>query len=356
MKIIQSLVLVTLGCCTGAQAVTTQVDLPPFWTSTYNRAQGSATAYNSGDGGFSQMKVYVEGNVVKSTNYSAPYPRMVAFDMVFDSTHFSSGILADVKIEVTDVSSGTFSTTSQVQIKNNAATYILPEFTSVPGGNPISDIIAKLTACNWMASAYSSGWTSSSLLTNLADEGVHYVDSHGGPNYHRDTADADVYGDPDYLAERTTLNGTGIPPYSSTHRTQMSFTFFDSCESGRFASGTKHLKAILFPYTIYDFSETHNQAAYTWEDYALSGEAEYHCGLLFADLKSGMTIKQARAQIILDNATSHKLHKQIASVDYLVDNVADLPIWGDENTKIHTIYTGASGPVTTAWYRDRGAL
>jgi hypothetical protein len=128
--------------------------------------------------------------------------------------------------------------------------------------------------------------------------------------------------------------------------------FIDGCETGGgdFAS-------LIYPYFIYSFETTTDQAVLGWNVFALIDHKEIINENLWSRLRNKMTVGQALENMVnVNNSLSRGLQWFKVS-DYgsglpvrnATDN--DYDIQGDPNTRIHGVYTGnESLPADHNWW------
>lgn len=348
-------------------ADTVDVHVPPYWTGTLNL--GRATAVG---GPFDKAECWVNGEFVKEWIWEGGAMQHVTLARWFDSTHFTNGNLVSVEYKFRNVSGTWTSDSESVMVENYGFAWEFPEFINLPGGHSSDNVKTHAEQAGWTCGEdHSDEWDPVVVRNVLGGCGIHYVNSHGNPTMHW-TAVYDmiqlgdiwvkqhryVYGavpappppDDSYLAMRIDQVGdyTGsppaipYPPYNPSGVPYVTFAFIDACESGR----TYQFNGILYPFYIYGYTETVDQAVLTWNGFSRANHAEVMNTQLWSRLASKKTIVLARTEMILDQATLPKSQLYFVIKDQLSDpwravtSPADVPIWGDHYTRIHGIYTG----------------
>jgi hypothetical protein len=154
-----------------------------------------------------------------------------------------------------------------------------------------------------------------------------------------------------YEAMRLDQMGDDYPPYNSTATPQVTFAFIDACNSG----GSGNFLSIIYPYFIYDFEATTDQAVLTWGGYCSANKAAKMNQELWGRLADMYTVQEAIVDMIHEQeGLSRSQQWFIISFDnatfQAVDSVDEVPILGDPYTRIHGLYTGGNGLPDGIWW------
>ncbi|HTQ10624.1 MAG TPA: hypothetical protein VMI31_11170, partial [Fimbriimonadaceae bacterium] len=133
--------------------------------------------------------------------------------------------------------------------------------------------------------------------------------------------------------------GSGAPPFNSTGNPPVNFVFLQACDCLQSAPWMK----FLYPYAFQYGSYLEDQAVLGFACAVRLGEYWNEAGTLFSDLMSGMTVDNARTDLL-----SSGFHN--ADNDALLE-LRDVPVIGDTHTRTRTVYTGDnSSPGTPDWF------
>lgn len=358
------------------QADITTVTLPPYWTGTYNLAVGTTIG-----GPYVAAQLIVNGVVVRNHVFEDEAMQHLSLAVTVDSTHFQDGQQVAVTMWALRLDGVAVSGSNSVTVKNRSFAWELPEFAVSPDSHSSDNVQSLTQAAGWNASeCHTPGWTASSLRSILEGTGVHYVNSHGTIGQHRSdhswlqwdgiqwlTMHEEVYADNynipnnsymhmrrDQVGDYDANPSMALPPFNPSGVPQITFAFIDACDSG--TSGNL-FSSVLYPYRIYTFPVTTDQAVLTWAGYSNASKADRMNQELWSRLAAKKTIGQARqemmdAQVGLSRSELwYVISQTYPNIQWVaVTSNAQVPAYGDLYTRIHGVYTGDNVNATTDWY------
>lgn len=282
--------------------------MPFYFYSTNNRASGNAMVGPADERGpryFTYAALKIQGYVVKDFVYvpGEPQPMSIGLEAVFDSTVFASGSIVAVQFEALDSYGVAYTDIDWAPVKNKIGLAQLDEW----NGNPLTDGIEetnqKMSNLGWQIEELSHYlWSTSELADLFAGSGIYHVSTHGYWQYlnplgwvlaHMTDEGDDIFArqlsspfnaEPNYETWRTTMNGSGYPPFNSTAMPPVTLAFLDACTIG----GTSEYNTILLPWLTSYGDFVVNQAFLGYPYSVRIKGSPYAARILFNYLREGM--------------------------------------------------------------------
>ena len=352
--------------------------MPYYFSGTYCRASGDATvdlppvgywepAY------FVESKLWINGTLVKH-HIGADAGSMYVYEYaLFDSTHFSANSSVNVEFQAMDDYGRLYPPSQPASgsaiVLNRGVSFDRHDFSQLVGGSGGYMAWMKLGPTHYDRLYINDyHWDYHSILNNLGNAGILYINTHGNsdPSVHLTDTDEDgglsdfVFGrflsnyDPchNYFQWRNTLNGSGYPPFNSTHNPPTNLFILEACLSQL----TDDFKKILCPFDNAYGDQMADQAVIGWTDLEYIDQTSFRAQLLFnrmRDLK--YTVFEAVDSLIQYSAAHWDISHQSGPWQYCTANHRNitfdyLTISGDPYMRPFAVYTGDFDLPSTGWY------
>lgn len=325
--------------------------MPYYFTGTNSKASGSVY----GNAPIEHCYLYIGGEVAKEWHAdSSEMPMSMGLSVVFDSTefptNFEGGVNLTVKILATDVNGFPYSDEDFAPVMNRAFTYDYPEadgYQDWPGY--VVDHLLDLNT-NY-ASTYRADetWPKQVMEEDWQNTALIFIMNHAEENTLRDALGQPIYGvsqnPPSVLGWRQSINGTGLPPYNSSHKPYVTFVDLSGCE----ANQSNKFKAFFYPDFDWYGGHFEDQAVFGWSLFVAADEGEVRADHLWPHLLSGRTVHWARDSLVQDcidhdqNSDDGSLLISVSlnAINWRgVETSDDCPVWADFYTRIRGVYTG----------------
>lgn len=339
--------------------------MPHYFSGTACRASATIVPYQA-PGPYvyvTSATLYVNNVPVDTYQYvtGEPYPMSVSLAAMFDSTVFTHLSTVTVKAEYWDSRGVRRENSASTVSKNSVLMPAYPE--------PEFEAGRDLAASNFSflhQVPLSGEWTPSTFVSSMNGSSSVFVVTHGTPSdfwcgkvwtdeqeiehrtsvlpYGNDQNYA-ILGHPEWIKScgvepyRVTQMGTGYPPYNDTTAPPIALAFVASCGTG----ANQDFIRFCHPYM--------NGYGMWLEDQAWTG---FYCSILVAEIEElsdlaskffaeGDTVARVRVKLIQEKFTDRD------EKEYLEES--DMPIYGDDCTRLTSVYTGDNTP-PQGWFRS----
>lgn len=327
--------------------------MPSYFSGTNCRASGNAQIGEPIIAAVLTLNGEIVAEYAHSGSPEEPLPMSMGLAVMFDSSHFPSGSVVEVKFWVYGLFTQQWYSASRSRATWNwAMMYEHPD----PGISPdaVSVVFNEMSGQNYWLILHNGGqWTPAQYFSSMEGANVVFCATHGAPSVH-EAGNTDGISDTDYLFARENHVGQGLPPFNSGAPI-INFFHLLACNCGIGIEAT--FKKCLYPYYMgWGGPELENQAVFAYSVYVYLDEyyrlAEAIWPRMVYGWTAGMTKEWFDEMLLLGHLKfdakdfgGHAI-RPMAPGDLVLLHGQDLGA-----CRIKTVYTGTNTP-PIGWYRQ----
>lgn len=202
-------------------------------------------------------------------------------------------------------------------------------------------------------------WNPDDLYPLFSGSGIYHLGAHGDIDRHWTDNWDEVLAQPfvidaipNYVDWRANMNGTGLPPHNSTNIPPVTFAFLDSCYAGT----NNDFNSILLPHWTSYGEYVQNMCLIGYPQAVMVAGDDSAAHDVFLQLREGVVAAKAREAFLSSNklrADANLLAPHIVRISFYnpVDEVPEMHLWGDPNTRVRWVYTGDESLAEEMWFR-----
>ena len=329
-------------------------DAPPsdiLYSGTYCAAGGMVGTSDSNET-ITNVKLFINGELVKEISTPAQTRFGVKIGCSFDSTHFSDREDVVFKIEATFAKNGESHTISDERHKgkiyNKSALAVDTLLGLLTGTTPtqIDALVSLFTACSsemkytLLQSLVSGSWSKSDFLNAISDTTIVDVAAHGNSGFFATPASFGSFETvlpSDILQARSAAIASGLPP--------IHMVLLSSCQTAGIPGGSLNnslASAFLYgnlTYTIEDVDTSIDAACVQWRELLFANFIRPSHEAFWDELSKGGTAFDARNRFVMAVYPNLNLSNP-GNLDKIRDHAA---CFGDPSATTHGLYDGFSG-------------
>lgn len=320
---------------------------PFYWSGTNCRALASASVDRSSRG-FKKAELFIDFQLVSTQSWSGSWlPPNVSASVMFDSTHFLSGLYVWVRFQVTDEANHVYYKDYGATVKNWCYFANDSNIYQVSGGQGSEAAYYEMVGIpHYLRFERHDSWNDDVYFTDIVGCNVVGPFVHGNWNFHKDGSNTHwIYLAPeptylDYLTQMQAIVGSGFPPVNSTHEPPINLLMLTTC-----LAGAGQMSNGLFPNRNAYNPQIENQAAVGYAAKIPLSEFERFAVELLHPLTLGKSLSTAKTEFL---AAGLHIVNDDGSLALLQE--IDINISGDLRLRLTTVYTGTVGP-PAGWFR-----